>query len=315
MRSRNRVAAVRRLESHRKLLDWEIRSFSSTGYAAHRPNIETGMRIHQVVIAVRGERLALTPKSRPRRRRSPGAPWTNFSDLYGIDEKADSPAGVVRPRRHGRRDGRTRCRACAVGGRAPARTATAKHGGARIRARLVALRGRDWDAMAASVADNHVGIDHRRVVSAETQHGREAVIRDLQAAADVGFAISMVSAMAIRGERLVLARVRASGSDPEAIQNDALNVVEIDTADRIAKVATFDVEDFDAAIAELDSGTSQAKRRRRAPWSVVAGAYVASSDVRCLRRQRTSRASTTAGEQSSRPVTWKHTSVPAGISQ
>jgi len=39
----------------------------------------------------------------------------------------------------------------------------------------------------------------------------------------------MVSAIAIRGERLVLARVRASGRDPDAIRNEALNVIEIDT--------------------------------------------------------------------------------------
>ena len=74
-----------------------------------------------------------------------------------------------------------------------------------------------------------------------------------RSAADVGFTISMLGAMAIRGERLVLARVRASGRDPEAIQNDALNVVEIDTDDRIVAAATFDLEDIDAAIAELDA--------------------------------------------------------------
>ena len=112
---------------------------------------------------------------------------------------------------------------------------------------------RDWDALAELVADNYSGIDHRRVVRAENQHGRDVVVKDLQAAADVGFTISMVSAMAIRGERLVLARVRASGRDPKAIQNDALNVIEIDAEERIVAAVTFDLEDFDAAIAELES--------------------------------------------------------------
>ena len=124
------------------------------------------------------------------------------------------------------------------------------------------------------VADNYSGIDHRRVVRAENQHGRDAVVKDLQAAADVGFTISMVSAMAIRGERLVLARVRASGRDPEAIQNDALNVIEIDADDRIVAAVTFDLEDFDAAIAELDArylaGEAAAYART---WSVVAAGY------------------------------------------
>ena len=130
---------------------------------------------------------------------------------------------------------------------------------------------RDWDALAELVADNYSGIDHRRVVRAENQHGRDVVVKDLQAAADVGFTISMVSAIAIRGERLVLARVRAAGRDPEAIQNDALNVVEIDADERIVAAVTFDLEDFDAAIAELDArylaGEAAAHART---WSVVA---------------------------------------------
>lgn len=135
---------------------------------------------------------------------------------------------------------------------------------------------RDWDAMAETVADNYVGIDHRRIVSAETQHGRHDVIRDLQAAAEVGFAISMVSAIAIRGERLVLARSRATGRDPDAIQNDALNIVEIDGGNRIAAVVSYDFEDIDAAIAELDARylTGEAAAHART-WSVVAGSYAA----------------------------------------
>ncbi|WP_081395981.1 BTAD domain-containing putative transcriptional regulator [Mycobacterium colombiense] len=135
---------------------------------------------------------------------------------------------------------------------------------------------RDWDAMAATVADNYIGIDHRRIVSAETQHGRKEVIRDLQAAAGVGFTISMVNAVAIRGDRLVLARTRASGRDPDAAQNDALNVVEIDADDRIARVVSYDLEDVDAAVAELDAqylaGEAAAHART---WSAVAAAYAA----------------------------------------
>ncbi|RAU92899.1 regulator [Mycobacterium colombiense] len=134
----------------------------------------------------------------------------------------------------------------------------------------------DWNAMAEKVADDYVGIDHRRVVAAETQHGRDAVIRDLQAAAEVGFTISMVSAIAIRGERLVLARSRAAGRDPGAVQNDALNVVAVDAGDRIARVVSYDLEDFDAAIAELEAryvaGEAMAYART---WSVITGAYAA----------------------------------------
>nr|WP_081289880.1 BTAD domain-containing putative transcriptional regulator [Mycobacterium colombiense] len=135
---------------------------------------------------------------------------------------------------------------------------------------------RDWDAMAATVADNYLGIDHRRIVSAETQHGREEVVRDLQAAAGVGFTISMVNAIAIRGERLVLARTRATGRNPDAAQNDALNVVGIDADDRIESVVSYDLEDIDDAIAELDAqyATGEAAAHART-WSAIADAYAA----------------------------------------
>lgn len=135
---------------------------------------------------------------------------------------------------------------------------------------------RDWEATAQMVADNYVGIDRRRIVSAETQHGRHEVIKDLQASAEVGFTISMVNAIAIRGERLVLARTRASGRDPGAIQNDALNVVEVDADNRIATVVSYDLDDVDAAIAELDAQylTGEAATHART-WSAVAGSYAA----------------------------------------
>ena len=133
---------------------------------------------------------------------------------------------------------------------------------------------RDWDALAELVADNYSGIDHRRVVRAENQHGRDVVVKDLQAAADVGFTISMVNAMAIRGERLVLARVRASGRDPKAIQNDVLNVIEIDTDDRIVAAVTFDLEDFDTAVAELDARYLAGEAAAYAhTWSVDRDSY------------------------------------------
>ena len=100
------------------------------------------------------------------------------------------------------------------------------------------------------------------------------MVKDLKAAADVGFTISMVGVTAIRGERLALARVRAAGRDPEAISNEALNVVEIDADARIARVATFDLEDFDAAITELESRYIAGEAAAYAStWSVVAAAY------------------------------------------
>ena len=134
----------------------------------------------------------------------------------------------------------------------------------------------DWHAVAQITADNVSVDDRRRVVNAGVLHGRDANIKDAQATADVGFTMTMVGTIATRGERLALLRIRVSGRDPEAIQNDALNIVEIDAEERIVGDVVFDLEDFDSAIAELDAryiaGEAAAYSRT---WSVVAGALVA----------------------------------------
>ena len=140
---------------------------------------------------------------------------------------------------------------------------------------LSRLAARDWEAVAETVADSYSGIDHRSVVNAENQHGRDAVVKDVRVAAEIGFTLSMVSAMAIRGERLVLARVRVAGRDPETIQNDALNVVEIDNDDRIATVVVYDLEDFDEAVAEIDARYLAGEAAPYArTWSAIANSFV-----------------------------------------
>lgn len=133
---------------------------------------------------------------------------------------------------------------------------------------------RDWDELTRSMAANYCVDDRRRVVNAGVRHGRDAEINDLRAAAEVGFTINMVGVIAIRGQRLALVRVRASGRDPDASQDVALNVVEIDDDSRIAAAVVFDLGDFDAAIAELDarylSGEAAA---HAATWSAITRGY------------------------------------------
>ncbi len=84
--------------------------------------------------------------------------------------------------------------------------------------------------------------------------------------------------IAIRGERLVLTRVsgRAPGPRTRGLQRDVLSVVEIDADERIVAIVVFDLDDFDAAIAELDArylaGEAAAHART---WSVICGTYAA----------------------------------------
>ena len=136
------------------------------------------------------------------------------------------------------------------------------------------LDARDWDAAAELSARNISVDDRRRVVNAGIRKGRDAAIEDLQAAAEVGFTLKMLSVIATRGARLALRRVRASGRDPEAIASEALQIVEIDSDGRIAALVIFDLEDIDAAFAELDARYLAGEAAAHAnTWSLVTGAY------------------------------------------
>ncbi|BBY25857.1 hypothetical protein MSTO_60620 [Mycobacterium stomatepiae] len=266
------------IESRRKILGFgktDLRSGRWPYDARRSLEMDGAVQLHRTVVAVRGERLALYQTELANADVSPGAPRGEVLQLVGIDEDGRFALDVwfdvddI--------DGAT-AELDAAHARFEAERPKARHlenAAARIFRHVWShMATRDWDAIAQAVANDYIGIDRRRVLSAETQHSRDVVIRDLKAAAEVGFAISMVSAMAIRGERLVLARTRACGNDPETAQNDALNVVEIDADDRIAIVVTYDLEDFDAAIAELDHRYLAGEAAPHAhTWSAIADAF------------------------------------------
>ena len=265
------------LESRRKIVGFTQNDIPFKAWQRqNRRILETGeARLDYVFIAVRGERLALSRLKVGTDDASHGAPTDEFLQVYGIDEEdrvafqiwfdvEDIDAAIAELDALHAQFEEERSQARRL-----------ENAASRVFEREWShFAARDWDALAELVADNYSGTDHRRVVRAENQHGRDVVVKDLQAAADVGFTISMLSAIAIRGERLVLARVRASGRDPNVIQNDALNVIEIDAEERIVAAVTFDLEDFDAAIAELESRytTGEAAAYART-WSVIAAGY------------------------------------------
>ena len=133
---------------------------------------------------------------------------------------------------------------------------------------------RDWTALAEITAENISVDDRRRVVNAGLIIGRDANIESTRALAEVGFTLKMLSVIATRGDRLALTRVRAAGRDPGAIANDALNIVEVDSDGRIAADVIFDLEDIDAAFAELDARYVAGEAADHAhAWSVIAKAY------------------------------------------
>ena len=110
----------------------------------NRRILETGeMRFDYVFIAVRGERLALSRMNIGTADTSPGAPHDEFLQLYGIDDEGrvalqiwfdleDMDAAIAElDALHARFEEEGTPSA-----------ASGKHGGARIRSSLVALRGR-----------------------------------------------------------------------------------------------------------------------------------------------------------------------------
>jgi class 3 adenylate cyclase len=268
------------VESRRKIVGFtQIDLRSGEWPHVQRRVLETGaFRLNHVVfIAVRGERLALARMATGTADVRPGAPYDEFLLLYGIDEHdrialeisfdiEDTDAALAElDAAHARfEEVRPQVRHL-------------ENAASQTYERIWAyFATRDWQAITEIVAEHFSSDDRRRVVNAGIRHGRGADIQDLQAAADIGFTITMVGVAATRGDRLALTWVRGAGRDPEAIQNDAPNLVEIDADGRIAAVVVFDLDDFDAAIAELDArylaGEAAAHART---WSVITGGYAA----------------------------------------
>lgn len=234
------------------------------------------MRLAQTVIAVRGERLALARLVIGADDVGPGAPQDEFLLLYGIDEDGQISLQLWF-------DLEDMDAALAELDAAQARFET-EHPRARLENAATRVyerfwshfAARDWAALETIVSESLSGADHRRVVNAGDRGSRESVIEDLQVAAELGFTIGMADVVAIRGERLALTRVRAAGRDPETIQNDAFNLVEIDADERLTLIVVYDLDDFDSAIGELDARYLAGEAAAHAnAWSVVARAYAA----------------------------------------
>ncbi|MDQ1539662.1 MAG: hypothetical protein QOH29_388, partial [Actinomycetota bacterium] len=119
---------------------------------------------------------------------------------------------------------------------------------------LAHFAARDWDALAMVLADDISVDDHRRVVNAGIKHGRDAEIANLRAFVDVGISYFASVVIAARGRRLILARFSGGeGGGSGEFFDEVLGVVEINSHNQIVAIVLFELDDFDAAIAELDT--------------------------------------------------------------
>ncbi len=134
---------------------------------------------------------------------------------------------------------------------------------------------RDWNTIAEILAEEFCIADHRRVLNAGVLHGRDVQIRNMKAIAEIGANITS-TVIATRGQRLALARVCSSNSDLRHGEFGAelFSIIGLDDDNRIAAGDVFDIDDLDAAFAELETRYLAGEAVAHAhTWSVIAGAY------------------------------------------
>ncbi|WP_211296260.1 BTAD domain-containing putative transcriptional regulator [Mycobacterium aquaticum] len=134
----------------------------------------------------------------------------------------------------------------------------------------------DLAAIEAMLAESFYGDDRRHLVGSGIRLGRDAALQDARAITGLGIRVAAATVIATRGERLMLRRSRYVGQPSAAIDVYVLEVVELDTDERIAAVVTFDPDDIDAGLAELDArylaGEGAAHART---WSAIMAGYAA----------------------------------------
>ncbi|OBJ51536.1 BTAD domain-containing putative transcriptional regulator [Mycobacterium asiaticum] len=144
----------------------------------------------------------------------------------------------------------------------------------RVNDRLAAcFAARDWAAAAQTMTENIRMEDRQRVVNSGIRQGRNTVIADMQATADLGTRVVTTAVLATRGQRLILGRAHYSGRNQgaDAFFTEVLGVLEIDAAERIVAVVTFSLDDMDAAFAELDARYLAGEAAAHAhTWSLIA---------------------------------------------
>ncbi|HVE93454.1 MAG TPA: nuclear transport factor 2 family protein, partial [Acidimicrobiales bacterium] len=113
---------------------------------------------------------------------------------------------------------------------------------------------RDWESVATVFTEDSVYDDRRRVLGG-IYRGRGDVVAMAKGVADIGVSDFVTNVLATRGDRLCLRRTRLVGRDrrPEAFHTDLLQVFEVDASGRIALWVTFDLDQLDAAYAELEA--------------------------------------------------------------
>ena len=241
-------------EHRRKIVGFSPRVLTPSDWARRIRHLRatTGaVRHSRAVVARRGDRLALTRFEIGTADTSPGAPQDELLHLFGLDNDGRIALFVVF-------DIEDLDAAVAELDALHARFEDARPPAPRLRNAASQLyerfktcfAERDWSSITEMVADNILSEDHRRVVNSGLRHGRDALIAELSALAEVGIETVTSDVIATRGAQLVLSCIRISHEVFHAV---ALDILELDADGKCSARVVFDVGDFDAAIAELDA--------------------------------------------------------------
>lgn len=267
------------IESRRKIVGFEQTDLPTHEVMHHtRKDLEAGaIRINHVVVAVRGERLALARVSIGTPDASPGAPSDELLQVYGIDEEGRialqvwfdidnlDAAYAELDALHTRFEHDTQHQAHRL-----------ENAASQLYERFkVCFAARDWRSIHQMLADNVSSQDRRRIVNSGIRQGPDALTAEISGLVDVVKTVTS-EAIATRGARLLLSRARAEGY--EDFRTDFLNVIEVDADGRVVARIVFDLDDFDAAIAELDARYLAGEAAPYAhTWSALAQTYTAAN--------------------------------------
>ena len=267
------------VESRRKIVGFPEVVYSPREWTHQVKDLRgIGAESHRyVVVAVRGERLALTRLAIGTGDASPGAPQEEVLHLHGLDEDGrialqiffdidDIDAAMAElDAVHAQFENEQPS--------APRLDNAAN----RVLERYFAhFAAREWNAMAETLAGDFMTDDRRRVVNAGIRHGRDAEIANMRAFAEVGTLDITLTVVATRGERIVLVRDYLSVRDWSDSSYSGVSVIEINADNQISAHVLFDVDDFDAAVTELDARYLAGEGAAHAhTWSVITQAYAA----------------------------------------
>ena len=121
---------------------------------------------------------------------------------------------------------------------------------------MAAIDREAWDEFEQMFAPEGSVESRRKIVGFKpTEFASDEVIRQTRRDLETGIMRANHVVIAVRGERLALARMTLGTADvsPGAPQDEFLQVYGVDEEGRIALQIWFDLEDMDAAIAELDA--------------------------------------------------------------